>query len=71
MSCCRQESRPAGVFNTEEKTLLIAMAGGGGGGGGKVDKGGRKKKVGQGDPHRQLQAPSPPRSNPQHLDIDS
>ena len=68
---CRQESRPARVFDTEEQTLLIAMAVGGGGGGGEVDEGGGEEQVGQGDPHRQLQAPRPPRPNSQHLDIGS
>ena len=63
-------NKPARVFNTEEKPLLVAMAGGGGGRG-EVDKHGGEQQVGQGDPHRQLQAPRPTRPNPQHLDIGS
>ena len=47
------------------------MAVGGGGGGGEVDEGGGEEQVGQGDRHRQLQAPRPPRPNSQHLDIGS
>ena len=61
-------NKPARVFNTEEKPLLVAMAGGGGGGG-EVDQHGGEQQVGQGHPHRQLEAPGPPRAHPQHLVI--
>ena len=61
-------NKPARVFNTEEKPLLVAMAGGGGGGG-EVDEHGGEQQVGPGHPHRQLEAPGPPRAHPQHLVI--